>query len=276
MIHLLHYYDEYYIPDKDHGFLFFFQFPVIVRHYVKKTNRGRSSYGNEKLKNALQELENRAPLLRVSVVYGIPRRTLRRHMDHTSSQGPYIVTGTIRCHRDHTSSQGQLCGMSWHYFIGTLKQTLPPALENELHRHIQEMERSLYGLSTIDVRVRRLAFELAERAGVSHSFNCDTRIAGKRWLQGFFARYPGLSVRIPQPTSLARAVAFNKPMVDRFYTLYRETLKSIPDNAPSRIWNMDETGITNVHKPQKVIGSKGVRQVRKVTSRERGQTVTLI
>ena len=65
-------------------------------------------------------------------------------------------------------------------------------------------------------------------------------------------------------------------MVDSFYTLYRETLKSIPDNTPSRIWNMDETGGTNVHKPEKVIGSKGVRQVGKVTSGERGQTVTLI
>ena len=104
-----------------------------------------------------------------------------------------------------TTSQG----LVWHVLgtisLGRFKQTLPPALENELHRHIQEMQRSLYGLSTIDVR--RLAFELAERAGVSHSFKCDARIAGKRWLQGFFARYPGLSVRIPQPTSLAREVA---------------------------------------------------------------------
>ena len=61
-------------------FFVFLKFPVMVRRYVKKTNRG--SYGNEKLKNALQELENGAPLLRVSVAYGIPRRTLRRHRDN--------------------------------------------------------------------------------------------------------------------------------------------------------------------------------------------------
>ena len=39
---------------------------------------------------------------------------------------------------------------------------------------------------------------------------------------------------------------------------------------------MDETGITNVHRPGKVIASKGVHQVAKMTSGERGKTVTLI
>ena len=46
--------------------------------------------------------------------------------------------------------------------------------------------------------------------------------------------------------------------------------------APSKVWNMDETGITNVHRPGKVVASKGVHQVAKMTSGERGKTVTLI
>jgi len=43
-----------------------------------------------------------------------------------------------------------------------------------------------------------------------------------------------------------------------------------------QIWNMDETGITNVHKPTKILASKSKRQVGKICSGERGNTVTVI
>ena len=39
---------------------------------------------------------------------------------------------------------------------------------------------------------------------------------------------------------------------------------------------MDETGTTCVHRPAKIVASKGVRQVSKITSGERGKTVTVI
>ena len=39
---------------------------------------------------------------------------------------------------------------------------------------------------------------------------------------------------------------------------------------------MDETGITNVHKPGKIIATKGKQQVSKMTSEERGATVTVV
>jgi hypothetical protein len=39
---------------------------------------------------------------------------------------------------------------------------------------------------------------------------------------------------------------------------------------------MDETGITNVQKPGKIVSTKGVRQVSRMTSGERGSTVTVI
>jgi hypothetical protein len=39
---------------------------------------------------------------------------------------------------------------------------------------------------------------------------------------------------------------------------------------------MDESGITTVHKPQHIIGQKGQKQIGKVTSGERGQTMTII
>ena len=39
---------------------------------------------------------------------------------------------------------------------------------------------------------------------------------------------------------------------------------------------MDETGITNVHKPGKIIAMKGKRQVSKMTSGVRGAIVTVV
>jgi len=45
--------------------------------------------------------------------------------------------------------------------------------------------------------------------------------------------------------------------------------------GPHQIYNVDETGVTTVHRPHKVIASRGSKQVGQVTSRERGTLVTL-
>ena len=45
---------------------------------------------------------------------------------------------------------------------------------------------------------------------------------------------------------------------------------------PERIFNVDETGISNVQKPTKIIAKKGSRQVGKITSAESGKTMTVV
>lgn len=45
--------------------------------------------------------------------------------------------------------------------------------------------------------------------------------------------------------------------------------------GPADIWNVDETGVTTVQKPDRVIGRKGFRQIGKMTSGERGTLVTV-
>lgn len=45
--------------------------------------------------------------------------------------------------------------------------------------------------------------------------------------------------------------------------------------TPNRIFNVDETGVTVVHKPQKVLAPKGQKQVGAATSGERGKNVTI-
>ena len=219
----------------------------MVRTYQRKSTRG--SYGREVLNAAVQAVSsNGMPLLRASKFYNIPVRTLGRHC-----KGQMTVPGST--------------------VLGPYKTTLSATMEGELYNHIKFMEKSLYGLTAIDVR--KLAFEIAEAAECNHPFSKENKMVGKDWLSGFLKRHQDLSIRSPQATNLSRAVAFNREKVKQFFTLYGDLL-SDHGYTPSRIWNMDETGVSTVQKPGKIVATKGARLVGKVTSGERGQTVTAI
>lgn len=43
----------------------------------------------------------------------------------------------------------------------------------------------------------------------------------------------------------------------------------------SDIYNIDETGVTTVHTPNRIVAGRGIKQVGKVTSAERGTLVTM-
>lgn len=57
---------------------------------------------------------------------------------------------------------------------------------------------------------RRHAFEMAEKNDTDHNFNKDTQLAGMDWLCGFLRRHPKLSLRLPEPKSVAHAMGFNR------------------------------------------------------------------
>ena len=207
----------------------------MVRTYKRKTERG--AYGDETLKAALLALEEQ-PLKTVSRLYNIPTRTLRRHRDN------------------RVCTRGALA-------LGPKKPALPTTVERTLRDHISYMEKCLYGLTTVDMR--HLAYDLAEKLGLKHNFSAETKMAGRDWLRGFFKRHEDLAIRRPQGTNIARAVGFNRPKVHQFFELYRSQLEmSIYTSA--RICNMDETGVTNVQKLGKIVATKGVRQVGKMSA----------
>jgi hypothetical protein len=67
-----------------------------------------------------------------------------------------------------------------------------------------------------------------------------------------------LSIRKPEPTSQARAAAFNKPVVMSFYDqLIRVKVKF--SFKPNQVWNLDETSNTTVEAPPNVVASKGTK-----------------
>ena len=218
----------------------------MVRNYIKKSDRGQ--YGNKKLADALKAILDGVPLIKVSKECGIPARTLRRHRDKKVQ-----VPGSVN--------------------LGRHVPALPPEIEKEIHEHIKNMEQSLYGLTVRDVQ--RLAFDIAEHYNLDHPFSRIKRRAGKDWVRGYFKRFGDLSVRTPQGTNISRAVGFNRPKVQQFFDLYKDVLQK-HQYLPSHIWNMDESGVSTVHEPGKIVATKGAKQVSKMTSGERGPTVTVI
>ena len=85
-------------------------------------------------------------------------------------------------------------------------------------------------------------------------------------------RHNSLSIRTPEATSLACSTAFNQHNVKQFFTNL-DLVYTRNQYGPQSIYNCDETGLTTVQRPSKVIAGKGLKQVASTTSQERGQLV---
>nr|XP_042907942.1 MFS-type transporter clz9-like [Parasteatoda tepidariorum] len=115
-----------------------------------------------------------------------------------------------------------------------------------------------YGLTICDARALAYEYALANEKNIPLNWQNEKK-ARKEWYIGFKRRHSSMfSLRKPEPTSLSRATSFRK------------------DNVRSEIFNLDESGLTTVHVPPRVIAGKGVKQVGQMTSGERGKLVTII
>jgi len=68
--------------------------------------------------------------------------------------------------------------------------------------------------------------------------------------------------------------SFNRH-VSEFFTNLSQVYKQYKFGCQD-IWNIDETGVTTVQRPDKIIASKAIKQVGAATSGERGSLVTLV
>lgn len=148
------------------------------------------------------------------------------------------------------------------------------AEEASLEKYIIDCSRMFYGLSVTDCR--KLAFEMAiENSKIIPDKWHEEKMAGLKWFRGFRERHEQLSLRTPEGCSLSRATSFNRHNVSIFYNNLNAIYSRSSNFADGRrIFNLDETATVTVQKPQKVVAVKGVKQVNKVTSGERGTLVT--
>lgn len=132
---------------------------------------------------------------------------------------------------------------------------------------------TFYGITPSTLR--KIAFRFAEANKLKHNFNKQTQLAGKDWYYGFMSRHPSISLRIPEATSLNRITAFNATEVNLFFNQLKTI--QIKYNSPGhRIFNIDQTGISTVQKNSKILAPKGLKQIAKATSGERGVTTTVV
>ncbi|XP_044745210.1 chaetoglobosin A biosynthesis cluster protein C-like [Coccinella septempunctata] len=215
----------------------------MPRHYKRKTE---TKYKIEDLRHALEELRNKKLTLSQAVIkYHVPKTTLLKQLKQNEFKIP-------KKGRSAVFNKEQ---------------------EIQLEKYILDCCKSFYGVTPNSLR--RIAFRFAEANKLKHSFNKESQLAGKDWYYGFMSRHPSISLRIPEATSLNRITAFNAAEVNLFF----EHLKTIQTkhNIPGhRIFNIDETGISTVQKNYKILAPKGLEQIAKATSGERGVPTTVV
>ena len=124
------------------------------------------------------------------------------------------------------------------------KQVFSEAQESELESYIKKAADIYCGLSPKDVRV--LAFQCAKKFNIKMPSTWEEKeCVGSNWLNGFLKRHPSLSIRVPEPTSLARATSFNRENVKNFFDKLAEVMDRYKF-TPNDIWNDDETGVATV------------------------------
>jgi hypothetical protein len=146
--------------------------------------------------------------------------------------------------------------------------------ESLLVDYLVQAARIFHGLTITELR--NLAYELAVANELDHIPPkwSENKMAGIDWATSFMDRHKHeISVRTPEATSIQRMNNFNQYNVDSFFVNLENAL--VRGFGPESIWNVDETGVTTVQRPTKVLAEKGAKQVGSVVSQERGVLVTV-
>lgn len=212
---------------------------------VKERRRTTTRGDHPKLVDAINAVKNGLAKRQAAREFGIPESTIR-----------------LRMKTDNMDSVA----------LGR-KPTFSKQQEEELADYVLSVANLFYGLTPVELR--RIAYEFAEANKIPHIFNKTEKMAGKDWLALFLIRNSRISLRKPENTSINRINAFNEESVRNFFSNLEKVMEKhrFPE---SRIYNVDETGISNVQKPVKILAPKGQKQVGIAASGERGKNVTVV
>ncbi|KAJ3619091.1 hypothetical protein MTP99_005878 [Tenebrio molitor] len=215
----------------------------MPRLYNRQTNK--ACWTADNLVAAIAAVRSGRAVREVSRTFEIPRSTIQKRMKNNHTEGP---------------SLGRLPVFS-------------KVEEKQLAAHVLKISKLFYGVSRLEIK--KCAYDYAEKNNLRCPFNNEKKSAGDDWLCGFLRRNPSVVLRKPEPTSINRITAFNKEQVSLFFkNLYHILTKYKCKEC--RIFNTDETGISTVQKPGKILAQKGVKQVGFATSWERGRNITVV
>ena len=153
-------------------------------------------------------------------------------------------------------------------------QVFTDAQEIMIVEYLRKASDIYFGLSPKECQKIAYRFAKANHIEILESWY-DKQQSGPDWLTSFLKRHRQLSLRTPESTSSARASSFNKNNVNFFF----QNLKLVLNRhnfQPLDIWNMDETGVTTVRKPDRIIGRRGTKQIGATRSAERGTLITVV
>lgn len=154
------------------------------------------------------------------------------------------------------------------------RKVFTEAQEDSIEQYAITIARMFYGLPTRSFR--SLVFKYAVAVGSTAIPDCwwIDCMATREWYYGFMNRHPRLALKAPEGMSLARAIAFNRVNVEVFFKAYAEAVER-HSFMPARIFNLDESGLSTVMKPCKVVCERG-RAVASQVARERGNHMTFV
>ncbi|KAJ8964234.1 hypothetical protein NQ314_005063 [Rhamnusium bicolor] len=226
-----------------------------MRTYKRKTDKGKTP--PDVMLRAVQMVINEGRSVNsVAKDFTIPQKTLDRYVKKARTQN-----------ENRTEIKLERVG----YF--NRRQIFSHEHETLLADYLKRASDIYYGLTPKELR--KFAFQYASSNKFEVPANwTKNKMAGEDWAAAYIKRNNSLSLRCPQATSLSRATSFNKTNVNMFFS----NLKTVYNRLhlePSDIWNVDETGITTVQKPDRIIARRGFKQIGKLTSAERGTLVTL-
>lgn len=222
-----------------------------MRHYIRHTERG--TFPRSAMLSAVEMVDNGCSIRKSAKENGVNYKTLSRYVKIKSS------TGSL-----DTATFGYVKS----------RQIFNSEFETLLVNYLVQAARIFHGVTIAELR--NLAYELA----VANEFDnipnkwSENKTAGIDWAHSFMDRHKHeISIRTPEATSIQRMTNFNQYNVDSFFVNLENALAR--GFGPESIWNVDETGVTTVQRPTKVLAEKGAKQVGSVVSQERGILVTV-
>lgn len=208
-----------------------------------------------------EALEGHMSVRAVGRKYNIDHATLLRYCKKYTKSSQSTATDEIEVHKNFSVGYSKS------------RQVFTQDEENLLEDYVKKAASLYYGLNPKEIRMLANEYAIKNNKTVPRNWKTDEK-AGTDWFTSFMKRHTGLSVREPEATSVARATSFNKTNVSSFFNNLSTVLERY-NFGPENIFNIDETGLTTVQRPTKVVAQKGIKQVGAIVSQERGQLVTV-